>query len=274
MNKSVININEHQAESAFSHQSAVFDFQFSPDPIIQYKRQRVRKHFEKYCKPGSSILELNAGTGEDALYFARNGHNVHATDISTGMLEVLSGKINTTHLRDKITFENCSFTKLSHLENKGPYDHIFSNFGGLNCTNELGTVLNSFSSLLKQGGCVTLVVMPGFCLIETLLIFKGKIKTAFRRFAGKKSASAHIDGRYFRCWYYHPSFIKRKLKKQFDVLELEGLCSFVPPSYISGFAEKYPRVFRMLKNLEDRNAGLWPWNIVGDYYIITLQKKG
>ena len=56
------------------------------------------------------------------------------------------------------------------FDRKGPYDMIFSNFAGLNCTGELDKVLASFSSLLKPKGIVTLVLLPGFCLWEFLLI--------------------------------------------------------------------------------------------------------
>jgi hypothetical protein len=93
----------------------------------------------------------------------------------------------------------------------------------LNCTPELEKTLASFKSLLKPGGLITLVILPRFCLWEFLLLFKGKFKTAFRRFSGKKGTKAKIDGAYFRCWYYDPSFISRHLKKSFDVVALEGI---------------------------------------------------
>jgi cyclopropane fatty-acyl-phospholipid synthase-like methyltransferase len=132
----VIHSNEQLAEAAFSNQSAVFDELYSGDTIINYKRKRVRDHVLQYLKPGSSILELNSGTGEDALYFARKGFKVHATDISAGMQNELKGKAISAGLQGSITKEICSYTQLSELENRGPYDLIFSNFAGLNCTGE------------------------------------------------------------------------------------------------------------------------------------------
>jgi ubiquinone/menaquinone biosynthesis C-methylase UbiE len=65
------NLNEQIAETAFSKQSGVFDALYSDNTIINYKRKRVREHILRYLKPGSHILELNSGTGEDALFFAR-----------------------------------------------------------------------------------------------------------------------------------------------------------------------------------------------------------
>jgi hypothetical protein len=143
----------------------------------------------------------------------------------------------------------------------------------LNCTNQLDKVLQDLPSLVKPGGFITLVILPKFCLWEFLLLFKGKFRTAFRRFAGKKGAKAHIEGEYFRCWYYDPSFVRKRLKDSFNFISLEGLCSFVPPSYIQDFATRHPRWFSRLKKKENKLKGKWPWRDIGDYYIITLQKK-
>lgn len=268
-----LNIPEEAASAAFDKQAPVFDVQYAGNTIIQYKRKRVREHVEKFIVPGSTILELNAGTGDDAIYFAGKGFRVHATDISAGMQQELISKVHQSQLDDRVTHELCSFTELENLQQAGPYDMIFSNFAGLNCTGRLGKVLDSFFYLLKPGGFVTLVILPKFCLWEFLLLFKGKFRTAFRRFTGRKGARAHIEGEYFRCWYYDPSFVRRHLKDNFDRVALEGLCTIVPPSYIEHFAEKYPKLYTSLVKKEEKWKGKWPWRSVGDYYIITLQKK-
>jgi ubiquinone/menaquinone biosynthesis C-methylase UbiE len=259
------------SKAAFDKQAPVFDSLYGNDAIIAYKRKRVRDHVEEFLAPQSSILELNAGTGEDATYFASKGHHVHATDISEKMQQVLEEKVKNAGLQRLVTNETCSFTELEKLGNRGPFDYVFSNFAGLNCTNELETVLRSLPVLLKPGGHITLVVLPKFCLWEFILMFKGKFRTAFRRFAGKKGARAHIEGQYFRCWYYNPSFVLRHLKNSFTLRKLEGLCTVVPPSYIEGFAKKHPKMFRKLVKKEDSWKLRWPWRSIGDYYIITLQ---
>lgn len=272
MNPSVSNRSEEAAAAAFNKQAPVFDQLYGGDAIIQYKRKRVRDHVESFIQPHSRILELNAGTGEDAIYFAKQGHQVHATDISTVMLQKLGQKTREQQLEKFISQEPCSFTALENLQQKGPYDLVFSNFAGLNCTNQLGKVLQGLPSLVNPGGFITLVILPKFCLWEFLLLFKGKFRTAFRRFGGKKGAKAHIEGEYFRCWYYDPSYVRKRLKDSFNVVSLEGLCSFVPPSYIQDFATRHPRWFTRLKKKEDKLKGKWPWRQIGDYFIITLQK--
>jgi|SRR6185437_2665108 len=267
------NINERLAEAAFSSQSVIFDEVYSGNTIVNYKRERVRAHVLQYLAPGSSILELNSGTGEDARFFAQKGHKVHATDISGGMQQQLVQKVEQAGLEGIVSNELCSFTKLSQLKNKGPYDLIFSNFAGLNCTNELDTVLASLKDLLKPHGIVTLVILPKFCLWEALLVFKGKFRTATRRFFSGNGARAHIEGTYFKCWYYNPSYVIKQLKDEFELLAIEGLCTLVPPSYIEGFAEKHPNAYQFLKEKEDKLKSRWPWKFIGDYYIVSLRKK-
>jgi len=189
------------------------------------------------------------------------------------MQEKLVEKVRQNKLETKVTHELCSFTELQKLNNRGPFDLIFSNFAGLNCTGELDKVLHSFSTLLKPNGIVTLVILPKFCLWESLLFLKGDFKSAFRRFFSSNGVKAHIDGEYFTCWYYDPSYIIQKMKSSYEVLSVEGLCTLVPPSYLENFPTKRPSLFNWLKEKENNWKGKWPWKNIGDYYIISLQKK-
>jgi len=267
-------LNETQAASAFSKQALVFDAYDAGNTIIAYKRKRVREHVIRHLGDGGSILELNAGTGEDAIFFAREGYRVHATDIAEGMQDVLRTKVALQGLGDRISAEVCSFTTLGDLKNKGPYDLIFSNFAGLNCTRELEKVLLSFRSLLKPGGQVTLVILPAFSLWESMLMFRGRFRTAFRRyFAGKAGAPARVEGVNFRCWYYPASFVSRVMAADnFRMVGLEGLCTLVPPSYIEQFAERHPRLYGFLREREDKWKEKWPWRVIGDYYIVSFRR--
>jgi ubiquinone/menaquinone biosynthesis C-methylase UbiE len=265
--------NEQLTSVAFSKQAPVFDSLYSSDEIIQYKRTRVRNHLENYLPEKSHILELNCGTGEDAIYLAGKGHRVHATDISRGMQQVLMQKVLQSGAQDQISFELCSYTQLNLLKNKGPFDAVFSNFAGLNCTGELEQVLAGIKVLLKPGGILTVVVLPKFCLWEILLLFKGKFGTATRRLFSSDGRKARVEGVNFTCWYYNPSFIGNYLKGSFTVRSVEGLCTLVPPSYITYFPQKYPSIFEVLKRLENNFKNRWPWKYIGDYYILTLEKN-
>jgi ubiquinone/menaquinone biosynthesis C-methylase UbiE len=264
---------EQQAAVAFGLQAPHFDALYDPDPIVAYKRARVRAHVARFLTEESHILELNCGTGEDALYFAQQGHRVLATDISHEMLRVFSEKRAGSGIEDRLHIWQCSFLELDRVRDKGPFDLIFSNFGGLNCTDRLDEVLGKCDTLLRPGGLITLVLLPPFCLWESLFLLKGEWRTATRRWFSAKGAAAQVEGQKFRCWYYRPVFIRETLGARYDVLRQEGLCTIVPPSYRENFPRRFPKLLRWLQKLEDRWAHLRPWRNVGDYYIMTLQKK-
>jgi ubiquinone/menaquinone biosynthesis C-methylase UbiE len=262
--------NSTLVSDAFSKQSVVFDKLNAENKLSEYLRATYRQEVIKQLKPGGSILELNCGTGLDAIYFAQKGHTVLATDNAPGMLAQLDEKINEQGLQHKITTLRCSFHDIDTIKNK-KFDHIVSNFGGLNCTDDLQDVLSKLSPLLNAHGKVTFMIMPKVCPWELAMALKGKFKTAFRRL--KKSAPAHIEGINFSCYYYNPGYVINTLKKEFNVLGLQGVCITVPPEFYQNFVERYPKWFSFLKKVDAAIGGLFPFNRCCDHYMITLQKK-
>src|SRR4030095_16268947 len=78
------------------------------------------------------ILDINCGTGEDALQLSRLGHDVTATDGSARMVE--KAKQKAPLLNEKsIRFDVCRFDELHMHYGHEKFDLIISNFGGLNC---------------------------------------------------------------------------------------------------------------------------------------------
>ena len=59
--------NPDLVSEAFSKQSEVFDKLDEENLLSAHLRKIFRKEVEKHTSPGSSILELNCGTGIDAL---------------------------------------------------------------------------------------------------------------------------------------------------------------------------------------------------------------
>src|SRR5689334_8189888 len=124
---------------AFSKQSAIFDQLEEDNAILQWMRNQVHTHCLQFFKTGDHMLELNCGTGIDAVFFAERGMKVHATDISEGMLNELKKKIEEKKLSDMIAVQQCSFTELNNtlpvtsglrVTGEKKFDHIFSDFGG------------------------------------------------------------------------------------------------------------------------------------------------
>jgi ubiquinone/menaquinone biosynthesis C-methylase UbiE len=257
-------------DRAFSKQSGNYDHDDILNPVLSDMRQQVYGHVEQFLSPKSNILELNAGTGIDAMHFARLGHIVHATDLSGGMIKQISEKTLATEARGRLTFEQLSFLELDKLQNKKKFDFIFSNFGGLNCTRDLAAVTKKIPMVLKRGGYVTWVIMPPVCLWELAGFFKGNFRNALRRFS-KTGAKAHLEGEYFRTFYHSLNDIKSAFGPSFSFIKSEGLGALIPQPHRSDFPLNNPLTYRFLKNLDSFVRPHFPFNRWADHIIVTFR---
>ena len=263
--------NEIEVSSAFSKQSTVFDEIDDANSCIGWVRDRVRKEVANYMSEGARVLELNCGTGIDSTYFAALGHEVLATDNADGMLATLNKKIAGTDIESRITTKKCSFNKIGDI-NEGQFDYVFSNFGGLNCTDKLYEVLSGIDKVLKPGGYFTLVIMPKVCPWEMLMFFRGYFKTAFRRFK-KNGTNAHLEGVNFLCYYYSPDYVVKHMGQGYELCSTKGLCITVPPPFIENFKERHTKLFNVLAKVEDKIYAMKPFNKWCDHYMITMKKS-
>ena len=208
--------------TAFSRKAAEYDA-FGADHVnLARMRRKVVDHVLRFLQPTDRILELNAGTGIDAAFFARRGYIVHAIDIAPGMLDHLADKIEQQQLHDRLTYQSLSFTEIDRVEG-GPYDYLFSNFGGLNCIPDLSTVTQHLPQVLKPGGTLTWVIMPPICPWEMLMIVKGKFRIATRRLR-RGGTLAHVEGVHFMTYYFTPQRVLKACSFYFpgNALEASG----------------------------------------------------
>src|SRR4051794_14055725 len=71
---------------AFDHIGARYDAEYTNTELSWWFRRRVWQRLEVLFKPGDYVLELGCGTGEDALWLAKRGVRVLASDGSESML--------------------------------------------------------------------------------------------------------------------------------------------------------------------------------------------
>ncbi|HEU0073117.1 MAG TPA: class I SAM-dependent methyltransferase [Dehalococcoidia bacterium] len=258
-------------QRGFSAMAAEYDSLAERHPIVIWMRQRIRRLVEGQVSPGASILEINAGSGLDAAYFASKGLRVHATDTAPGMLAALADKAAAPDVGGRLTYEALSFDRLSEAQG-GPYDLVFSNLGGLNCTDDLAAVAGGLPDVLKPGGSIVWVVMPPVCPWEMAQALRGHVSTAKRRFS-KGGTLANVGGEQVRTWYHSPGKLTQVLGPAFRVEALRSFCFFAPPSYFGGFVRRHPSVVRMLTRLDDALGGAWPVNRGGDFYALVARYR-
>ncbi|MBI5841804.1 MAG: methyltransferase domain-containing protein [Chloroflexi bacterium] len=254
---------------AFSRTAEKYDSFAEDHPHLTRMRNKVYDHVARFLPRGSRILELNAGTGTDAVALAQRGYHVHATDIAEGMLERMREKVEKLGLEEQITFQTCSFTNLSEVQG-GPFDAVFSDLGGLNCIPDLSPVIKDLPRLLKPGGLVTWVLMPRVCLWEMAEVFRGNFRLAFRRLS-LKGARSHLEGLYFDVYYFSSRQVIRWFGDDYSPVALEGLSVITPTAESKNLAKQFPRLYRTLAWFDDRLSTRHPWCEWGDFYILSLR---
>jgi ubiquinone/menaquinone biosynthesis C-methylase UbiE len=257
-----------QVAAAFSRKASVYDAFGADHANLSRMRGKVYEQISRWTPADSHILELNAGTGLDAMALIQRGYRVHATDIAPGMVAEMRRKREELGLKDSFTVQQCSFTELDRVEG-GPFDAIFSNFGGLNCLGELTAVTRHLPNLLKPGGVLTWVIMPPICPWELALLLKDwRVATRRLRRGGVR---ANVEGVAFHTFYFRPRQVEKALGSAFKTLQLSGLSIVTPTADNDRFAKNHTRLFGTLVWLDDRLSHLPLFNRMGDFFILTAK---
>jgi len=261
----------------FDHIATSYDAHFTRSVIGQLQRKRVWSYLEKITPQlkGLEILELNCGTGEDAILFSEKGFNIVATDVSEEMLKLTSQKANQFSMQNKITSHYLDLDSVDETVFDKKFDLIFSNFGGLNCINpeSLQKLMLKIPKLLSPQGRFVAVIMPKLCLWESLyFLFKLKFLKAFRRWTSK-DVKADLQGAIIKTWYYRPGQIKKWTKNDFECISTGPIGFALPPSYMENFLTKRPGFLRRLDRLEKKLSRYSILSGMADHYLIDLKLK-
>jgi ubiquinone/menaquinone biosynthesis C-methylase UbiE len=260
----------------FDHIASTYDASFTRTPIGQLQRKQVWKYLEKITPQlnGLDILELNCGTGEDAVLFSEKGFNIVATDVSEEMLKVTQEKVRQYSMQNKVSSQYLDLDSFDDTLFEKKFDLVFSNFGGINCINpeSLKKLFDKIPSILAPGGRFVAVIMPKFCLWESIyFIGKLQFKNAFRRWTSV-GVDAGLQGAQIKTWYYRPSQI-RSWANKFSFVSIKPIGFALPPSYLQQFFSKHKRFLWRLNKLEKKLNGWSSVSGMSDHYMIDLKLK-
>lgn len=272
----------------FSEVAESYDQEFTFSQIGIYQRKRIWKHLLKYIIHKPSVLEVNCGTGIDAMLLNKLRCDVLATDASEEMIKVAKNNITNNNLNfNKITdlplnqtnnglqFKTSDFKNLNENVSGRKFDIIFSNFGGLNCIdkNQLQQVFQNFYTLLNENGKLIIVMIAPKCIWEKLYFkLKGEGKKADRR-QNKEGAETVIANQHFKTYYFSTEEIKNTAENKFEVIEHSPVGLFIPPSYLNKFFNNKKIVLKFL-NLFDNIFSFSFLSNYADHYFMVLQKTG
>jgi len=226
--------------------------------------------FLKYFRQGNSLLELNCGTGSDAISLARCGMKILATDLSPAMIDVVRNKVNAAQLGGRVTTAVIGFNDLQQLRGKA-FDGAYSDMGGLNCTDNLVAIAHNLHLIVKPGGYFIASVMTDFSLWETVAhILRGKWVQAFRR-SKRNGATAKVHGMQVRVHYYSPREITRAFEPDFVPVEITGLNIFTPPPTSHNAYRRLGKLNNLLERLDNSIARAPFFKGIGDHSVVVFR---
>jgi SAM-dependent methyltransferase len=256
-----------EAGAVFDTRADGYDTQFSATATGARMRAAVWRRCDARFRPGVRVLEMNCGTGEDALYLARRGVEVLATDASSAMLRIAAEKIDTAGLRRRIELRQLAWEDLAHLEAE-PFDGAFSNFGGLNCVEDLASAARALGNRLKPGAIAMLCIMGPVVPWEWMwFLLRGKPGQAFRRLKGGGARWRGLTIRY-------PSVrnARAAFGRDFRLLRVSALGALLPPPFAENWVQRHKRLLDVLDRMERQIETVWPLPWLADHYVLELER--
>ena len=264
------------SRAAFDGAAAGYDDEFTRSAVGRLQRAAVHAHLcREVLRGGESVLELGCGTGEDALFLARQGCRVLATDASPVRLGHAAETARAAGQVGHVRLERLDLAAPPADLAGGPVELLFSNFGALNCLSQerLARLGQAAAGWVRPGGRAVLVVMPRACLVESAyFLARGRWRDARRRWDGGP-VEARVAGGAVATWYHAPEEVEAAFAPAFRLRDARPVGLLVPPSYLDRRAAAWPRALRALAWLDEWLAALQPLAGLADHALIDLERR-
>lgn len=261
----------HLAGTAFDSIAEQYDDIFTHSLIGRAQRNAVRQVLRETFRSGQHVLELNCGTGEDALFLASMGVSVFACDASERMITVAARRVAAERRGAQVQLEMRSSENIGGLRHAAPFDGVLSNFSGLNCVSNLASMARQLAGMVRSRGQLVLCLSSRVCLWETLwFLAQRQPHRAIRRWRG--ATMAQLGEIQLAVQYPTMSDIQKAFAPAFAVRQRMGIGVTVPPSYLEHLARRFPQLLIGLTAI-DRRVATWPgFRSLGDHTLLVLER--
>ncbi len=256
--------------AAFERLAPVYDDVFTNTIVGRAQRDVVWQAINKVFKAGDRVLELNCGTGEDALYLASLGVSVHAIDASAAMVGVARERIMKHGAESIISVDLTAIEDLRQLRGQ-IFDGVFSNFSGLNCVEDLHGTADELSKLIRPNGTPLLCLSSRVCVFETLwYAMHAEFGKSVRRWSGKTVAK--VGSLDVPVWYPSVRSLKGFFAPWFRLRDVTAVGFCIPPSYAEPWVARHPRTFELLSSMDNTLRHLPLLRVLGDHVLLTFER--
>jgi ubiquinone/menaquinone biosynthesis C-methylase UbiE len=246
----------HFAQAYWDTAAETYVQDFTGTGIGESRRHAVWRRLDKIFSPGQKLLELNCGTGIDAVHLAKRGIQLVACDISSRMIDLARKLAASTSTSELIDFRVLPNEEIASLKGENVFDGAFSNFCGLNCVEDLPAVVRELTRLVRPGAPVLLCMIGRFVPWEIAwFLAHGAPGKALRRLRGKSFHSS--DPGTVRIQRPSVGEITRAMSPAFRLQRWSGVGIAVPPTYTENRMQHFPRTIKGLAGI-DRVIGDLP----------------
>jgi len=259
------------AAQAFDRLATEYDATFTNSSIGRAQRKAVWECAQQVFTPHTRLLELNCGTGEDALHFAKQGFDVTACDVSPSMVMQARQKaamVNT----DRLRFYVQATEQINELPTQKPFAGVFSNFSGLNCVRDLGNLAEMLLPMLLPDASLLLCFSTRYCLWETTWhLLHRDTRRSFRRWSGYHETRFND----LTVPIYYPTCrqIARSFARSFRLVGIYGIGISVPPSYVEPWANRHPGLLKMFQQIDSNIRKVPGLRLIGDHVLLHLERS-
>ncbi|BCS31748.1 methyltransferase [Luteitalea sp. TBR-22] len=251
---------------AFDGLAADYDRAFTQTRIGRWMREATWRRCDALFPAGARVLEINCGTGEDAVHLGRRGVRVVATDASPAMVTVARRKVEDAGLESVVEVALRPIEAIG--DDLGAFDGVLSNFGGLNCVGDLAAVATRLAGVLRPGGRALLCVMgPRVPWEFAWFAIRGDLARARRRRRGG------VTWRGMTIHYYAAADVRAAFAPGFRVTRTWALGAVMPPPFAEAWAVTHPRLSAGLARLERRLETAWPLPSLADHVVVELERR-
>jgi SAM-dependent methyltransferase len=258
----------------FDSVAARYDEVFTTSQIGQAQRRSVWKDLKEAFVAGDRVLDLGCGTGEDACFLAERDVRVVACDSSSQMIIAAERKVSDRMVSGRVDLRLLALEQVAALQTEGTFDGAFSNFGALNCVQDLDSLARNLASMLRPGAKLLLGLMGPCCLWEIVWhLTQGNPGKAFRRLRRDGVPGRLAEGATVRTHYPTVRHLVRIFAPEFHLKSWKGIGVLVPPSYVESWVNRIPRLLQLSERADAVLGNVPGLRKFGDHVLLKFERE-